>query len=501
MPRVRFDDPALQGYLRRAEPVVITGGCPFTRALVGTWSLEHLERHFGEVEQPNTHFAPRHTARFARFYGKGLGEGGVTKQSFARFVAQARANNLANERARTQPGERAPSWRFYAQASLLWASSGPDGEPCTEKGGGELRVPSRVDSSERVTHAAVDDELVRELHALDWDWLDRAMAASEEGGFHSCTLWAGYGGGCTPMHFDQLSNFFTQLQGRKRILLFPPSQWPRIYPYPCAHPMDSYAMVDVEAPDVSRFPALCRARGLETTLSPGDVLWLPCFWFHHVRALDEGTPNLSLNCWLGSTPRMLHLGAISMRSAISAAVGREMAAEQSRCAPPPLDNQDIAPYYACCVASATPAADEAADEALIVETAPARGLMSLIIARYLESKMEGSLKSASAAAGFLTAMALGADSLAPSPAPPMRFPQGSPMQALAVNTRCTLYALFGAHATGALLRAITRHGRLVPGPPQVGEASEVVNSEARQVTPPELVERMLASHPTPLDRA
>ena len=38
--------------------------------------------------------------------------------------------------------------------------------------------------------------------------------------------------------------------------------------------MVSYAMVDVERPDIDRFPALRRARGLECTLHPGEVLWL-----------------------------------------------------------------------------------------------------------------------------------------------------------------------------------------------------------------------------------
>ena len=59
-------------------------------------------------------------------------------------------------------------------------------------------------------------------------------------------------------------------------------------------------MVDVEAPDLPRFPAMARARGLEATLTPGDTLWLPAYWYHHVRQLDEGAQNLSLNMWVGT---------------------------------------------------------------------------------------------------------------------------------------------------------------------------------------------------------
>ena len=39
---------------------------------------------------------------------------------------------------------------------------------------------------------------------------------------------------------------------------------------------------------------------METTLGPGEVLWLPSFYWNHVRQLDEGQHNLSLNCWVGA---------------------------------------------------------------------------------------------------------------------------------------------------------------------------------------------------------
>ena len=46
-------------------------------------------------------------------------------------------------------------------------------------------------------------------------------------------------------------------------------------PHRQEHPMDNFAMVDIHSPDVTRFPALRHARGLEAVLEPGDVLWLP----------------------------------------------------------------------------------------------------------------------------------------------------------------------------------------------------------------------------------
>lgn len=182
LPRLQWNDPALERFLRCAEPVVITGGCPLTRAFIGRWTHRYLADHFGDVEQPNSHFTPRHSSRFSRFYGKGLGEGGVTRQSFASFVEQSAANEFAHKQANAQPArpkceaaeptEAVPPWRFYMQASLLWTT----GKGCEARGGGELPVPARAHATQRVTHAAVDLPLVEDIrNGFDWGWLDDAM--------------------------------------------------------------------------------------------------------------------------------------------------------------------------------------------------------------------------------------------------------------------------------------------------------------------------------------
>ena len=44
--------------------------------------------------------------------------------------------------------------------------------------------------------------------------------------------------------------------------------------------------VDIEAPDLVRFPKFARARGVEATLGPGDGLFIPAGCWHHVRSLS-----------------------------------------------------------------------------------------------------------------------------------------------------------------------------------------------------------------------
>jgi hypothetical protein len=47
-------------------------------------------------------------------------------------------------------------------------------------------------------------------------------------------------------------------------------------------------VLNIEQPvDLNRFPLFESVRGLEVTLSPGDFLYIPAFWFHHVQALDH----------------------------------------------------------------------------------------------------------------------------------------------------------------------------------------------------------------------
>lgn len=76
------------------------------------------------------------------------------------------------------------------------------------------------------------DALDADLSSIGWAWLQHACQTANALPFKTCQLWAGHGGGVTPCHYDSLSNFLAQLQGKKSILLFPPSETFNLYPYP-----------------------------------------------------------------------------------------------------------------------------------------------------------------------------------------------------------------------------------------------------------------------------
>lgn len=49
----------------------------------------------------------------------------------------------------------------------------------------------------------------------------------------------------TPAHYDEQQNFFAQIKGYKRCILFPPDQFECLYPYPVHHPCDRQSQVRV----------------------------------------------------------------------------------------------------------------------------------------------------------------------------------------------------------------------------------------------------------------
>ena len=68
---------------------------------------------------------------------------------------------------------------------------------------------------------------------------------------------------------------------------------------PSHHPLDRRAQVDLRNEDDSRFPRLAKAIKREVILEPGDLLFLPAYWWHEVTTLPV-QPNeitVSINFW------------------------------------------------------------------------------------------------------------------------------------------------------------------------------------------------------------
>jgi Cupin-like domain len=119
-------------------------------------------------------------------------------------------------------------------------------------------------------------------------------------------LWAG-NRFTTPAHFDEMSNIACVVSGRRRFTLFPPEQIVNLYigPLEFTPAGAPVSMVALDDPDFERFPrfkeALAAAQVAD--LEPGDAIFIPALWWHHVVSLD--LINVLVNYWWqepGDTP-------------------------------------------------------------------------------------------------------------------------------------------------------------------------------------------------------
>lgn len=108
----------------------------------------------------------------------------------------------------------------------------------------------------------------------------------------------------TAAHWDLSRNLACVVAGRRRFTLFPPDQIANLYVGPVDFTLagQPISLVDFEQPDLERFPrfeaAMAHAQVAE--LEPGDVLFIPGLWFHHVEGL---TPFGALvNFWWREAP-------------------------------------------------------------------------------------------------------------------------------------------------------------------------------------------------------
>ena len=144
---------------------------------------------------------------------------------------------------------------------------------------------------------------------------DDAISASSSqtsiglGRLYSVMMWLGPRGSYSPLHYDPLDNILMQHMGRKRVLLMDPSHNSDHWHY-AGHdgqqkntsPFDP-ELLDENSDDESRlqtykskYPLFFEKAPprMEGLLEPGDFLYIPSKWWHHVRSIDTSA---SVNVW------------------------------------------------------------------------------------------------------------------------------------------------------------------------------------------------------------
>ena len=128
-------------------------------------------------------------------------------------------------------------------------------------------------------------------------------------------------------HFDLFENIACAVGGRRRFTLFPPEQVSNLYLGPVDFTPSGVpvSMVPPHEPDLARFPRFAEAQRHAQTaeLEPGDAVYIPYGWWHHVESL---TPfNVLVNYWWNDAPKLGSPFGVMLHAALSL---RDMPADQ-----------------------------------------------------------------------------------------------------------------------------------------------------------------------------
>ncbi|TCS10306.1 cupin-like domain-containing protein [Caulobacter sp. BK020] len=100
-------------------------------------------------------------------------------------------------------------------------------------------------------------------------------------------------------HYDPAENIACVVAGRREFTLFPPDQISNLYVGPMemtpAGATISLVALDEADPEVHPRFAAARAASMTAELEPGDAIYIPYLWWHHVRSLEP--INVLVNYW------------------------------------------------------------------------------------------------------------------------------------------------------------------------------------------------------------
>lgn len=107
----------------------------------------------------------------------------------------------------------------------------------------------------------------------------------------------------TPTHVDEWNNIGCVVAGRRRFTLFPPEQIANLYigPLDFAPTGAPMSLVSLRHPDFERYPKFRKtlAAAYSAELAPGDAIFIPPLWWHHVESLEPF--NVLVNYWWHDT--------------------------------------------------------------------------------------------------------------------------------------------------------------------------------------------------------
>jgi histone arginine demethylase JMJD6 len=94
------------------------------------------------------------------------------------------------------------------------------------------------------------------------------------------------------LHYDGMAThaFLLQIYGQKRFILYGPEQEQYLYPNP--ERPNQTLVLDLDRPDLEKFPLFAKAKPISFVLEPGEMLFIPHRWWHTTKMLG---PSISVS--------------------------------------------------------------------------------------------------------------------------------------------------------------------------------------------------------------
>lgn len=122
----------------------------------------------------------------------------------------------------------------------------------------------------------------------------------------------------TAAHWDLPQNLACVVRGKRRFTLFPPEQIANLYVGPLDFTLagQPISLVDIVDPDFDAHPKYREAQAAAEVadLEPGDALYLPSLWWHHVET--PGNFGAMVNLWWRDGPEYMSTPLLTMFHAL-----------------------------------------------------------------------------------------------------------------------------------------------------------------------------------------
>ncbi|CAH1119822.1 unnamed protein product [Phaedon cochleariae] len=133
-------------------------------------------------------------------------------------------------------------------------------------------------------------ELKEDIHIPEYCCLSTDYENSTDPDINA---WFGPGNTVSPLHHDPKNNILAQVYGSKQVVLFSPKDTPYLYPHEDKL-LNNTAQVNPIDPDLEKFQEYSKASMYKCLLEPGEMLFIPVKWWHHVTSLEK---SFSVSFW------------------------------------------------------------------------------------------------------------------------------------------------------------------------------------------------------------